>query len=179
MIIWLHVSPAPSPDAKLPQDWGQMEGIWLQHEGATWGIPKKSKSVPKKVFWGLCIIFTLFNQESTIWKLGLPRWLSGEESYRCRRCGFDPLVENISWRRKWQNTPVFVPGKSHGQRSLEGYSPCTLAKLLHSCPTPWKSMDRGLLDSSVHGILLVRILEWVAMPSSRGSSQPRDWTYIS
>ena len=29
----------------------------------------------------------------------------------------------ISWRRKWQPTPVFLPGKSHGQRSLEGYSP--------------------------------------------------------
>ena len=113
----------------------------------------------------------------------------GEESAcRCRRCRFDPLVENISWRRKWQNTsvfffffftPVFLPGKSHGQRSLDGYSPCVLAKLLQSCPTPWKSMDRGLPDSSVHGILLVRILEWVAMPSSRGSSQPRDRTYIS
>ena len=76
-------------------------------------------------------------------------------------------------------TPVFLPGKSHGQRSLDGYSPCVLAKLLQSCPTPWKSMDRGLPDSSVHGILLVRILEWVAMPSSRGSSQPRDRTYIS
>ena len=30
---------------------------------------------------------------------------------------------DISWRRKWQPTPVFLPGESHGQRSLEGYSP--------------------------------------------------------
>ena len=35
---------------------------------------------------------------------------------------FDPWVEKIAWRRKWQPTPVFLPGKSHGQRSLLGYS---------------------------------------------------------
>ena len=40
-------------------------------------------------------------------------------------------------------------------------------------------MDCSPPGSSVHGILQVRILEWVAMPSSRGSSQPRDWTCIS
>ena len=37
--------------------------------------------------------------------------------------GFDPWVGKIPWRRKWQPTPVFLPGKSHGQRSLAGYSP--------------------------------------------------------
>jgi len=37
--------------------------------------------------------------------------------------GFDPWVGKIPWRRKWQPTPVFVPGESHGQRSLVGYSP--------------------------------------------------------
>ena len=36
---------------------------------------------------------------------------------------FDPWVRKIPWRRKWHPTPVFLPGKSHGQRSLEGYSP--------------------------------------------------------
>jgi len=42
---------------------------------------------------------------------------------RCRRPGFDPWLGKIPWRRKWQPTPVFLPGKSHGQRSLVGYSP--------------------------------------------------------
>ena len=42
---------------------------------------------------------------------------------RSRRCGFDPWVSEIPWKRKWQPTPVFLPGKSHGQRSLLGYSP--------------------------------------------------------
>ena len=42
---------------------------------------------------------------------------------QCRRCRFDPWMGKIPWRRKWQPTPVFLPGKSHGQRSLAGYSP--------------------------------------------------------
>ena len=40
-----------------------------------------------------------------------------------RTCGFSPWVRKISWGRKWQSTPVFLPGKSHGQRSLVGCSP--------------------------------------------------------
>ena len=55
---------------------------------------------------------------------GLPRWCSGKESAsQCRRCRFDFLVGNIPWRRKEQPTPVFLPGKSHGQRNQVGYSP--------------------------------------------------------
>ena len=40
-----------------------------------------------------------------------------------RRPRFNPLVGKIPWRREWQPTPVFLPGESHGQRSLAGYSP--------------------------------------------------------
>ena len=39
------------------------------------------------------------------------------------RPGFDPWVGKIPWRRKWQPTPVSLPGKSHGHRSLAGCSP--------------------------------------------------------
>ena len=35
--------------------------------------------------------------------------------------GFNPCGQKIPWRRAWQPTPVFLPGESHGQRSLEGY----------------------------------------------------------
>ena len=58
---------------------------------------------------------------------GLPRWHSGKESTcQCRRhgrLGFHPWIGKIPWRRKWQPSPVFLPEESHGQRSLEGYSP--------------------------------------------------------
>ena len=62
---------------------------------------------------------------SVIW--GFPGGSAGKEPIcQCRRrkrCRFDPFVGKIPWKRKWQLTPVFLPGKSHGQRSLVGYSP--------------------------------------------------------
>ena len=42
---------------------------------------------------------------------------------QCGRPGFNPWVGKIPWRREWQPTPVFLPGESHGWRSLAGYSP--------------------------------------------------------
>ena len=57
-------------------------------------------------------------------KLELPWWLRRQSiCLQCRRPGFDPWVGKIPWRRKWQPTPVLLPGKSHGQRNLVGYSP--------------------------------------------------------
>ena len=54
----------------------------------------------------------------------LPWWLSGKETAcQCRRRVLSPWVMNIPWRRKWQPTPVFFPGKSNGQRGLVGYNP--------------------------------------------------------
>ena len=53
------------------------------------------------------------------------------------------------------------------------------SSVAQSCPTLCDPMDCSLLGSSVHGILQARILEWVVISSSRGSSQPRDWTRVS
>ena len=54
------------------------------------------------------------------------QWLSGKEATcRCRSAGehrFDPWVGKIPWRRKWQPTPVFLPGESHGQKSYSLWS---------------------------------------------------------
>ena len=149
------------------------------------------------------------------------------------RCRFDPWVRKIPWRRKWQATPDSFLEKSHGQRSLAGYSPwghkdsdmteqlnththihtwmqragfqnpvssrpITLKRRMHSplqpspgvrvytpacmlsrfqsCPTLYDPLNCSPPGSSVHGIHQARILEWVAIPFSRGSSQPRDQT---
>ena len=58
---------------------------------------------------------------------GLPRWYSSKEPVcQCRRHrkgSFDPWVGKIPMKKAWQPTPVFLPGKFHGQRSLVGYSP--------------------------------------------------------
>ena len=53
------------------------------------------------------------------------------------------------------------------------------AKLLQLCLTLCNPMDCSLPGSSVHGVLQTRILEWAAMPSSRGSSRPRNRTHVS
>ena len=42
---------------------------------------------------------------------------------QCGRLRFDPWIRKIPWRREWQPTPVFLPGESHEQRNLAGYSP--------------------------------------------------------
>ena len=74
------------------------------------------------------ILYGIYNTYIIIYILhGLPKWLSGKESAcQCRsrrRFGFNPWVGKMPWRRKWQPTPVFLLGESHGQRSLVGYSP--------------------------------------------------------
>ena len=56
---------------------------------------------------------------------------------------------------------------------------CMHAKSFQSCLTLWDPMDCSPLSSSVYGVLQARMLEWVATPSSRGSSPPRDWTHVS
>ena len=56
--------------------------------------------------------------------VGLPRCFGDKQSTcKCRKRGFSPWVRKIVWRRQWEPTPVFLPGKSHGQGSLVGYSP--------------------------------------------------------
>ena len=105
-----------------------------------------------------------------------------------------PLTQDKKWsnmkalrgRRKWQPTPVVLPGESHGQRSLPGYSPWgrkesdMTERLTHThTHWKWKSFSRVWLFDTVHGIFQTRILEWVAVPFSRVSSQPRDRIQVS
>ena len=95
--------------------------------------------------------------------------------------GFNPWVGKIPWRRAWQPTPGFLPGEFYGQRSLAA----TVHRLGKS-QTQLKQLSRHTHILYIHvlymshaskvmlKILQARILEWVAMPSSRASSQPRD-----
>ena len=68
----------------------------------------------------------------------LPWWTSGSvvknlpTNYNCI---FDSWVGKIPWRKKWQHIPVFLPGKSHGQRSLVGYSPWGHKRIGHNLVT--------------------------------------------
>ena len=75
----------------------------------------------------------------TFLKIEVTRWLSSKESaYQCSRPGLDPWVQKIPWRRKWQPGVILLPGKSHGQRSLVGYSPwsCKESNMTEHTYTP-------------------------------------------
>ena len=115
----------------------------------------------------------------------ISKWLSGKESAcQCKRWRFDPLARKIPCSRKWQPTPVFLPGKFHGQKSVEGYSPeghreldtteltehtaaaAAAAKSLQLCPTLCDPIDGSPSGSPIPGILQVRTLEWVAISFS-------------
>ena len=59
-------------------------------------------------------------------KWWLPQWLNNNLPAITGDVGdarFDPWVGKVPWRKKWQPTPVFLPGETHGQRNLVGYSP--------------------------------------------------------
>ena len=79
-------------------------------------LPKYSN---KTIEW-LCLCLVGFFKVMVRWRMGLPRWLRGKESSWHR---FNPWLGKIPWRRKWKLTPVFLPEKYRGQRSLVGYSP--------------------------------------------------------
>ena len=77
-------------------------------------------------------------------------------------------------------TPGCIFSENHNwKRYVHLVIHCTYAKLLQSCLTLCDAMNCTPPGSSVHGILQAVILEWVAMPSSRGSSWPRDQTCVS
>ena len=68
-------------------------------------------------------LYLLKNMPPTIRNLGLPWWLRWLRiCLQCRRPKFNPWVGKISWRREWLPTPAFLPGESHGQRNLVGFS---------------------------------------------------------
>ena len=96
--------------------------------------PKKSafSSDPKGKYKGDSQATCSYNQLTT--NLGVPTISLGSslvalvvkepacQCGRCKRCRFNSWVKKIPWRRAQQPTPVILPGKSHGQRSLTGYS---------------------------------------------------------
>ena len=90
---------------------------------------------------------------------GLPRWISSKTIFwqckRSRKHGFDPRDRNIPWRRKWQPTPVFLPGKSQGQIRLTGYSPWGHKRVGHNKLV----MDRR---AAIHGVAKsrTRLSDW-------------------
>ena len=86
------------------------------------------------------------------------QFASAGKCERCERLGFNPWVRKIPWSRKWQPTPVFLPGESYGQRSLVGYSPwgrkeldMTVSVCVHPhVPAPARTRTRTRTHAQAH-----------------------------
>ena len=122
--------------AYLP--WGSRKGFKCSQNSIAYFLAGEKRDVSfllgKDIFAGQWAKWPLLIENR-----GFPWGLSGKESAcQCRRhgrCGFNPWVEKIPWRRKWQPTLVFLSGQSHGQRSLVGYSPWNCKSIGHNLVT--------------------------------------------
>ena len=81
-----------------------------------------------------------------------------------------PQSMEFSRQEYWSGLPLPSPTFSDELKWSE---------VAQSCPTLCDPMNCSLPGSSIHGVFQARVLEWVAISSSRGSSQPRDWTRVS
>ena len=86
-----------------------------------------------------------------------------------RRCGFDPWVGKMPWRRKWQPILEFFPGKSHGQKSLAGYSPWGCKRVRHYwththtyCMSKFYFYIKGLYIASTWVFNIFSSFSWIA-----------------
>ena len=92
------------------------------------------------------------------------------------RCNFTKITDciQLSLQKIWSDKCPFSKGLFSSLISIWWVS-----KVTQSYPNLWDPMNCSPPGSSVHGILQARILEWVAISFSRGSSRPRDWTQVS
>ena len=99
--------------------------LWRAHKKSVVGF---TQTLPNGFFLLACPYF-LWNPNSIIIVTKIP--------LQCRRCRFDPWIGKIPWTKKWKLILVFLPGKSHGQASLVGY-------------TPWGSKRSDMSDWAQH-----------------------------
>ena len=123
-MFWKHL---PSPIPGWQRDHSALRGLWVREEGEAGAVVRERKH---KESLG-CYKKETHHLDGSTGSFYAPQSLPGsasgkEPTCQCRRykrCRLDPWVREISWRRAWQPTPVFLPGESQGQRSLVGYSP--------------------------------------------------------
>ena len=100
-----------------------------------------------------------------------------EDSFSINTPNFAKLVPCIATKVHILHTHLFFKifiMVNFQMKTMANSTLCTLCSGAQFCPTLWDPMNYSPPGFSVHGILQARILEWVTMPSSRGSSQPRD-----
>ena len=151
---WRHKRPgpptAPPEDPAVPLPRG-MPG--LQHCTPAGTVHQDTLSSSQESTHRQCLLTSdLFVGKR---KPGLPSWLSAKESAcQWKRQGFNPWVGKIPWRRKWQTTPIFLPGESHEPtRGSWGMTVCrvTKSRIRLSAQTTRKrrEVNQGILGPTV------------------------------
>ena len=129
--------------------------------------------------------------------MGFPDDASGKEFIcqcrRCKRSRFNPRVGKIPWRRKWQPTPVFLPEKFHGQRSLVCCSPWDRKQsdMTEYTPSYYKLFFAYPASEYMHQNMCSQVITMVLCKRVKGDLQgafhswqyshpkPRNWYYLA
>ena len=121
LYLWLCIlgfHPPPLCSATVCIHWKKPEYVWACPAQCSLAYVAQGSAVVSVCSW---------DRHHEMTSTGLPSSTSRKEPAclcsRCKRLGFDPCVGKIPWRMKGQPTPGFLPGESHGQKSLAGYSP--------------------------------------------------------
>ena len=146
-----HAQPPP-----FPLNQRKLVHLWSPTVGPLWG--KAAVSLPLLYHPVIIVLFVhhpvLFAQTiiAPLLSAQLPWWLSSKESTcQCRRHGFNSWARKIPWRKKWQPTPVFLPGKSHGHRSLAGCSPGGCKRVRQDLKTQHNNNSKSRLWETLDG----------------------------
>ena len=114
---WARKGGVSGPDGSEEGRWGEVVRTQERRKARMTGTGAKSRKCRKDER-------SKRKKQNRTWATTLSRKETEQEEGRGRkRCRFDPWVGKIPRRMKWQPTPVLLPGKSHGQRSLAGGSP--------------------------------------------------------
>ena len=122
---------SPSISAVWEVGQGTCPGVYVGPAAGLWGGGHLDPGLQNHLHFSWRWMMLFAGIWSTHW--GFPDGARGKEPacqcMNCRRCGLDPWVRKIPWRKAWQPTLVFLPGESHGQRSPAGHSPWGHAEL--------------------------------------------------
>ena len=168
------------------EETGGLQSMGSQRVGHNWETKQQQQSVVRAAV-PLDILRENLILPSSIWSLG-SSWLWPHHSCLCIWLHMEFLLcvcvcvkspPALSYKDTsdgiqdpaWQSRVRMII-----HHKILSNTECVHAKSLQSCLTLWDPMDYSTPSFSVHGIHQARILEWVAMPSSRGSPRPRGWT---
>ena len=113
-VQWIHKSSCAWPSYMVKPQYASLPPFYLEDKYQKQGKPS---------ILSVAIVFSRLLMCHAVFPGGAAGKETTFQHRSCRRPRFDSWVRKIPWRRAWQPTPVFLHGKSHGQRSLAGCSP--------------------------------------------------------